>query len=135
MSSPRFVEVSRETLESFLVSKGFRREVQNREVVYVRDHHIDSNVKVKVYTTLSVGAEQARDCGDDAIRVVTIFDNGRGKSFGVGKFPKLLRTAPAGLSDEARVQVLLDRLHERMRAAYARANEFVKESKARFASR
>lgn len=135
MSSPRFVEVSRETLESFLVSKGFRRDVQNHEVVYIRDHHIDPNVKVKVYTTLSVGAEQARNCGDDAIRVVTIFDNGRGKSFGVGKFPKLLRTAPAALPESERVQVLLDRLHERMREAYARANEFVKESKARFASR
>lgn len=135
MSSPRFVEVSRETLESFLTSKGFRREVQNREVVYVRDHHIDGNVKVKVYTTLSVNGEQVRDCGEDAIRVVTIFDNGRGKSFGVGKFPKLLRTAPAGLPESDRVQVLLDRLHERMREAYARANEFVKESRARFQGR
>jgi hypothetical protein len=133
--SPRFVEVSSEKLEGFLVSKGFRRDVQSHEVIYIRDHHIDSNVKVKVYTTLSVGARQARSCGSDAIRVVTIFDNGRGKSFGVGKFPKLLRTAPAGLSDEARVQVLLDRLYERMREAYARANEFVKESKARFANR
>lgn len=128
MSSPRFVEVSRETLESFLTSKGFRREVQNREVVYVRDHHIDGNVKVKVYTTLSVNGEQVRDCGEDAIRVCTVFE-GNGKSFGVGKFPKILRTAPQNLSEQERVAHLLNRLVERMREAYTRANEFVKKTR------
>lgn len=128
----RYVEVSRERMEAFLQEKGFRREVQSREVVYIRDHHLDKNVKVKVYTTLTAGANQVRECGADAIRVVTIFDNGQGKSFGVGKFPKLLRTASEDLTEEQRVQAVLDRLYDRMREAYARANEFVKESRARF---
>lgn len=123
--STRFVEVTSEKLESFLQEKGFRREVQNREVVYVRDHHIDTSVKVKVYTTISTGAAQVRSCGADAIRVCTVFES-PSASFGVGKFPKILRTAPSDLSEEERVQHLFERLVQRMRSAYARANEYVK---------
>lgn len=129
----RFVEVSRDQLESFLQAQGFRREVQGDEVVYLRDNHIDPNVKVKVYTSLTAGSNRVRACGADAIRVCTVYDNGQ-RSFGVGKFPKLLRTAPEGLDPEGRVQVLLTRLYERMRDAYARGNQFIRQSKQKVAS-
>lgn len=124
----RFVEVTREQLEGFLQAQGFRRAVQGDEVVYLRDNHNDPNVKVKVYTSLTAGSNRVRACGVDAIRVCTVFENGE-RSFGVGKFPKLLRTAPEGLDHGARVKVLLNRLYERMREAYARGNQFIRQSK------
>jgi hypothetical protein len=120
----RYVEVSREALESFLVSKRFERTLQGSEVVYVFNHLVDKNVKVKVYTSLRDGARLARGCGEDAIRVVTVFDNGS-KSFGVGKFPKVLRTGSE--------QAVLDRVYSRIQDAYKRGSEFIHESRARFA--
>lgn len=120
----RYVEVSREALEGFLVSKRFERTLQGSEVVYVFNHLVDKNVKVKVYTSLRDGARQARGCGEDAIRVVTVFDNGT-KSFGVGKFPKVLRTGSE--------QAVLDRVYSRIQDAYKRGSDFIKESRARFA--
>ena len=120
----RYVEVSREALESFLVSKRFERTLQGSEVVYVFNHLVDNNVKIKVYTSLRDGARLARGCGEDAIRVVTVFDNGS-KSFGVGKFPKVLRTGSE--------QAVLDRVYSRIQDAYKRGSDFIKESRARFA--
>lgn len=122
----RYVEVSSQAIENLLSSKGFVRTVQNREVVYVFTHKADPCVKVKVYTSLRDGASVARGCGEDAIRICTVFE-GNGKSFGIGKFPKILRTG----SEEA----VLDRIIERARIAYLRGTEFVKESRARFANR
>jgi len=119
----RYVPVSAQSIENLLSSKGFTRTVQNREVVYVFAHKMDPSVKVKVYTSLRVGADMARGCGQDAIRVCTVFENDQ-KSFGIGKFPKVLRTGSE--------QAVLTRLLERAREAYLRGTEFVRESRARF---
>ena len=114
----RFVELKRETLENFLSSKGFSRTVQNREVVYVFSHKADPSVKVKIFTSLTDGASSARSCGEDAIRVCTVFES-NAKKFGIGKFPKILRTG----SEEA----ILERIITRAREAYARGTEFTRK--------
>jgi hypothetical protein len=114
----RYVVVSRESIEGFLRSKHFERTVQATEVVYLFRHRRDPRVVVKVYTSLRVGARTARGRGEDAIRVATVFDDGQ-RSFGVGKFPKILRTGSE--------QLILDRMYSRIREAYLRGSDFIRE--------
>jgi hypothetical protein len=114
----RYVVVSREAIEGFLQSKHFERTVQATEVVYLFRHRRDPRVLVKVYTSLRVGSRTARGCGEDAIRVATVFDDGK-RSFGVGKFPKILRTGSE--------QLILDRIYSRIREAYLRGSDFIRE--------
>jgi hypothetical protein len=113
----RYVEVSREIIEGFLRSKHFERSVQATEVVYIFHHQKDPRVVIKVYTSLRVGAKTARGRGEDAIRVATVFDDGH-RSFGVGKFPKVLRTGSE--------QLILDRIYSRIREAYLRGSDFIR---------
>lgn len=122
----RYVEVRRETLETYLQSKGFVRGEFREEVVYTRNHHINPHVHIRVYTSLSTrGHDTARGCGHDAIKVSVFYDNGQGKSFGIGSFPHVYRTG----SEEK----VVARMYERMVAAYTRANEWVKQNRARAA--
>lgn len=122
---PHYVPVPAHEIESFLQSKGFERTVQYQEVVYVRAHEKDRDVKVKVYTSIRVGAAQARRCGSDSIKVCTVFDNGR-KSFGIGKFPRIHRTgSPAAV---------LERTYDRMKDAYKRGSEWIRGQAVRRAS-
>lgn len=111
----RYVEVPAEAIETFLQEKGFTRTVQRSEVVYERRHHECNNLKVKVYTSIRDGNVKVRKCGADAIKVCAVYESTK-KSFGVGKFPHVLRTG----STEA----VLERTLERMRAAYARCNDW-----------
>lgn len=113
-----YVEVPRQALEDFLQSKGFVRGVQRSEVVYDRKHHICPHVTVRVYTSLRDGAEQARACGKDAIRVVAFrrTPDGNGDR-GVAKAQRVFRTGT--------VEKVLARLYERMREIYGVANRFV----------
>ena len=113
-----FVSVPAQAIEDFLQSKGFVRTVQRSEVVYVRGHDRDPNVKIKVYTSIRTGAGSARRRGKDSIKVCTVFDNGR-RSFGIGKFPRVHRTGST--------EKVLERTLERMRAAYRRANQWLRE--------
>lgn len=113
-----YVEIEAADICNFLEEKGFTRGSQGNEVVYERAHNLNPNVKVKVYTSVHVHKTTARKCGGDSIKVCTIFDNGRSR-FGVGKFPRIHRTG----STEA---VLL-RMYEKMRAAYARGTEWIRE--------
>jgi hypothetical protein len=117
--TPRYVEVSRESLEGFLASKQFVRTTQCSEVVYVFSHLKNPHVKIKVYTSLGVGRRWARPCGEDAIRVATVFEDGV-RSFGIGKFPKVLRTG----SEEA----ILERIYDRIREAYRFGSSFIRNS-------
>ncbi len=111
----RFVEVGAEKLCRMLVVKGFTRGVQHSEVIYTRTHSKVPAIKVVVYTSISVGSVKARAKGADAIRVCTIYDDGS-KSFGIGKFPKVLRTG----SEDA----VLTRIGERIRLALIRGGEY-----------
>jgi len=118
----RYVEVRREIIEGFLQSKHFERSVQATEVVYLFRHLKDPRVLVKVYTSLRVGSRYTRRCGEDAIRVATVYDDGQ-RSFGVGRFPKVLRTGSE--------QLILDRVYSRIREAYLRGSDFIRMNSCR----
>lgn len=121
-----YTELNAAAFENFLQSHGFQRVDTRTEIVYIRRHHRYQHLIVKVYTSLSPDASIARSCGSDAIRVVAIFDNGQ-RSFGVGKFPRVYRSAPHDLSFEDRQAYVFNKALERMRDAYARCNEWLKE--------
>jgi hypothetical protein len=135
--SSRYVELPAKVLEQFLAEKGFSRTVSGHEIVYVREvvlsingqkyQHL-SGVKVKVFTSLSVGAEIARGPGMDAVRVVCAYQGQKAispwratdqprTSFGIFKGKRIHRTGS--------VAKILDRLHDRMREAYATGLEFI----------
>jgi hypothetical protein len=117
----RYVEVSREAFCKALEAKGFTQDQKalGNEIVYVRQHHFDKTMFVKIYTSLPKNRDEARGCGDDAIRVVLIFDNPTtGKSGGLYKAPRVYRTG-----SEERV---IARTLERARNAYQNANDRVK---------
>lgn len=115
---PKYIVVPAEDIEGFLRSKGFSRTVQCQEVVYVRRHEKDCNVVIKVYTSIATGAAAARKSGADSVKICTVWDDG-GRSFGIGKFPRVHRTG----SPEA----VLHRVYARMREAYARGTEWIRE--------
>lgn len=119
---PTFVSVPADAIEDFLKSKGFTRTLCRNEVVYVRSHKLDPDVKIKVYTSIRTGQGSARRRGKDSIKVCTVFDNGR-KSFGIGRFPRVHRTGS--------VDKVLERTLQRMRAAYVRGTEWLRQQEAR----
>lgn len=114
-----FCGITATRIEGYLAAKGFSRTVRNHEVTYVRHGNRCPALWVAVYTTISDGCVSGRGCGQDAIRVCVFYDDGRGRSFGVGKFPHIKRTG----SEEA----ILDRLQERILAAYDRAAEWLEQ--------
>jgi len=116
---PTFVSVPAQAIEDFLKSKGFTRTLCRNEVVYVRAHDRCPDLKVKVYTSIRTGAGSARNCGKDSIKVCAVFDDGR-RSFGVGRFPRVHRTGST--------RAVLERTLERMRAAYARCSQWLREN-------
>lgn len=131
MASERFVSVNSANFEAFLQSHGFERSISGKEVVYIRSHKSPrhSALKVKVFTTIPAllnpnDQDTVRECGDDAIRVCSVYDDGKGKSFGLGKFARVYRTAPVGLPDSEREQAVFTRTLDRMRLAYARLTEW-----------
>ncbi len=124
----RYVEIDSKLLEEFLSACGFRRIQQHTEIVYVHPHKWCDSVRVKVYTSIKVGENVARPCGADAIRVVAAYEGQRPVSrpgqksstnFGIYKAKKILRTG----SQEA----VTERLHERMREAYAFCSVWIRE--------
>ena len=124
MSGARFVEVPADRLLGRLreigaavAAKGgtFEEGVQGREV-YVDVTPSGSAATVRIYTSLASGAAEARDCGEDAVRLV-LLSGGRP----LRASEKILRTAPRGASD--RVGAFLERLVSRIRLAYADARQ------------
>lgn len=122
-----YTEVDPAAFERMLTEKGFKRTVQKNEVVYVRQHHVNPFVFIKVYTSIADSMDAARGCGRDAIRVVAAFEKEApipGKfgtqirSFGIYKCPRVYRTTST--------ESVLARVYTRMREAYQAANEWVK---------
>lgn len=77
---------------------------------------------VKVFTTLTHARATARECGDDAVRIVVGIETEAGfvpQEKGV----KMLRTAPANPDENARVEAFLGRLTDNIREAWARARD------------
>lgn len=119
----RYIEVDSNQFVEFLKSKGFVREQTEigKEVVYTFCHEYNPNVRVKVYTSITEGAEIARSVGRDAIRVVCIFNNGE-KSFGIAKMPRVYRT---GSQEKVQARTL-----DRMREAYRAGSQWITKNKA-----
>lgn len=116
----RYVEVNREAFCRALEEKGFVQDPKAQgEIVYIRQHHFDKTMFVKIFTSLPKVGGDARGCGDDAIRVVLIFDNpATGKSGGLFKASRVYRTGSQ--------EKVIERTLERAREAYQNANDRVK---------
>lgn len=88
-----------------------------KEKVFERAHEENPVVKIRVYTSISNGYATARRRGKDSIKVCTIVDGRR--TFGIGKFPRVHRTGST--------EKVLARMLQRMRAAYERGTEWIRE--------
>lgn len=112
-----FVAIPSQDIENWLESKKFQRSVVRNEIVYTRASTRNPNVLLKVYTSIRVGSDSVRGAGRDSIKACVIFDNQKGKSFGIGKFPPVLRVVS--------VESTIKRLEERIREAAKRGNEWI----------
>lgn len=118
----RYVEVNSEAFEALLTSLGFSSHVANSELVYTKRPYSECpELMLKVYTSIAVGDSAARGCGEDAIRVVAVWDNGAtdGKkiSFGVCKNARVYRTG----SQEG----VFERVQDRIAQADTRCKEWM----------
>jgi len=118
-----FIAVPAADLENFLQKKNFTPTRQRDEVVYIKRSTVDTNLMIKVYTSIRQGATAVRAAGKDAIRVCVVWDDGRGKSFGVGKFNPIFRVHS--------VQSVLERLDLRLKEAAQRARDWLQEQGAK----
>jgi hypothetical protein len=93
--------------------------VQGRERVFEL-RPPDSQAFVRIYTTLALNVETARDCGEDAVRIVVLVPHPlavtEGKYRAVREPVKILRTAPQNSPD--RVGYFLERMMASVRGAY-----------------
>lgn len=119
----RYVEVDREAFVKALTDKGFSPDpTAFGELVFIRQHHLDPTMYVKIYTSMPLRSGDARQCGKDAIRVLLIFSNPiTGASGCLFKTPRVYRTG----SQEA----VIERTIERAREAYGAGNKRIKETK------
>lgn len=112
--------VDSETLFSFLDEMGFEPIPTKGEVVYARTHHKLPSLSVRVYTSCRKGSSVVKGCGKDAIRVALVYTHDTGKTFGVEKNKRVYRTG--------KTEDILNRIRERARSAYAKANAMAKKN-------
>lgn len=117
--SARFVQVPASAIRQRLAAAGFHLLLaMSGEEVYERAHDRDARYTVKVYSSIQRGAEEARECGTDAIRVVALFSD--------AKFQWPPRVSPIFKATRVHrtgsVEAVLDRMVERAREAYAACN-------------
>lgn len=110
---PSFVTLTAAQFDAKFLTAGFTKTTAYREVVYTRAHR-DSRYTIKVYSSLTVGADQTRDVGADAIRVCLVFTAPTGKTYGVGKATRVNRVGTP--------EAVLDRTIVRAREMWALAN-------------
>lgn len=125
MSGPgsRYVEVPASAIRERLAGAGFSLLPPFRgsaEEVYSRKHDLDPKYEIKVYSSIQRGAEEVRECGADAIRVVAILTGTNGKTYPIFKSARVFRTGS--------VEKVLDRMIERAREAYAACNAHRRKS-------
>jgi len=112
----QYIDVPAADIENFLQNKKFERTVQRTEVVYIKRSQVDPNLMIKVYTSIQIGATQARANGRDSIKVCCVYDSGT-SSFGVGRFPPVFRVTS--------VQSVLERLDLKIKEASIRARDWL----------
>jgi hypothetical protein len=105
-------------LTTALEKAGFTSSKVGKEVVYIRAHHKESGLRVKVYTSAASGKESVKAKGKDAIRVCLTYVTPKGKERGVAKAKRVFRTG----TDSA----ILKRMTDRMRSMYKLANQIAK---------
>jgi len=120
-----YVQVPSEDIIGLLESKGFTPvegigAFRTKELVYERAHEENPAVRIRVYTSVGKGQVVARRRAKDSIKVCTVVV-GRSKTFGIGKFPRVHRTGSA--------KKVLDRMLGRMRDAYKRGTDWIREQK------
>lgn len=76
--------------------------------------------RVRIYTSLTCGADAVRGCGEDALRVVVGHEDEDGRFRPHGKGRRVFRTAPKGHFDY-RLAAFLGRLTAVLREAYGAA--------------
>jgi len=103
-----FVEVPAAVLEKFLTSKKFAAGKKGREVVYTRQSKTNPLLRIAVYSSVTEGAETARGCGEDAIRVVLLGTVASGQEWCLRKTKTIHRTG----SVEKILARILDRIME-----------------------
>jgi hypothetical protein len=116
----RFVAVPAAAIRNRLAAAGFHLTTASRgsEEVYDRQHERDDRYVVRVYSSLTHGADDVRECGEDAIRVVALYTD--------SKFhypPKVIPIFSASrVYRTGTVEGVLDRMIERAREAYTAIN-------------
>ena len=116
----RFVPVPAAAIRNRLAAAGFRLidTARGSEEVYERKHDKDERYIVRVYSSLTHGADDVRSCGEDAIRVVALFVDSThhwpARTYPIFKSARVYRTGT--------VEGVLDRMIERAREAYAQCN-------------
>lgn len=119
-----YVEIDTASFEEFLMKHGFSRSRFNNEVVYEKAFDAKNpNLKIKVFTSGSVGEQTAREVGQDAIRVVAIFEKGE-RFYPIFKGKRVHRTTS--------LESVCERTLERIAAANARCEEWLVDQAARF---
>jgi hypothetical protein len=121
----RFVQVPAAAIRERLAAAGFGLiTAASGEEIYSRSHDRNSRYAVKVYSSIQRGADEARGCGEDAIRVVAIHYSGS-----VGPNGEWLYDTARAICEATRVlrtgtvDGVLDRMIERAREAYAACNK------------
>lgn len=132
MEGSRYVEIPSEQLLGLLRDIGSKvsarggvltEGVQGREVV-VDLQPAEVKTVVRVYTSLSRGADAVRGCGEDAVRLVVGYmgnRNGKPEFRPLTQGRRIYRTAPTQLSHEKRVEAFLERFQDALREVYAEA--------------
>lgn len=119
----RYVEVPRDRMEAMLNGAGFSRRCIGNELAYVRLHARDARLQVKVLTSIAMEMPEAREVGEDAIRVFAIF-TWRHFSDGKERTKKIFSKRIYRVNS---VEGVLDRTINAAREAYAACNEFLKK--------
>jgi hypothetical protein len=125
----KYVEVPADALNRTLADIGRKIEAaggrfhpgrQGREVVFDITPP-RASVTLRVYTSLGLGEDSVRGCGEDAVRLVLGYDDPKTEKFRpLGKSRRIYRTAPQG-PEEERIAAFLDRLTQALREGYAAA--------------
>jgi hypothetical protein len=114
----RYVEVPREVFEAAMTEAGFKEEGKRGQLMFVRRHHRNPELMVKIYSSIPRNASEARDCGEDSIVVCAVYEP---------PFPQ--RSRPLYRQRVFRVtspEGVMERTLERAREAYGTLNEAIK---------
>jgi hypothetical protein len=117
-----FIQLDTAATESFLSGLGFSRTVSNNEVVFEKAHEKEANLITKVYTSIRVDSNEARDVGKDAVRISSLYV-GKDKTYGIFRGKRVHRSG-----SQSAVQ---DRILSRLADASKRCDEWLMEREAK----